>query len=289
MMNKDSIFFPHLHVYFHRVGDHISVFGFSVMYYGMAIALGMLLAGCFILREGHKEGMKEDDLLDVLLWGIVCGIIGARCYYVMFSLSEYRGRWGSVFNLREGGLAIFGGILGCLFAVVIVTRRKGLPFLKVADILVFGGLIGQIFGRWGNFFNREAFGGYTDGLFAMCLPVSAVRQARAVTEEMLEHAVERNGLTWISVHPTFLYESLWNIGVFLVLYFVIRKRKYWDGQVFFSYLLFYGAGRFWIEGLRTDQLRLPMTSLAISQCLAGVCVIMASSILGFHYFKRVSK
>ncbi|MBR1630004.1 MAG: prolipoprotein diacylglyceryl transferase, partial [Lachnospiraceae bacterium] len=176
----------------------------------------------------------------------------------------------------------------CL-SLVFLTRRKGLSFLKIADICVLGGILGQICGRWGNFFNREAFGGYSDGLFSMQLPVSAVRQADAITAEMLEKATEEGGLTWISVHPTFLYESLWNLGVFLILYFFVRRVKRWDGQVFFSYLLLYGAGRFWIEGLRTDQLRIPYTSLPVSQCLAGACVVVSTAVLFAKHFSSESE
>ncbi len=279
MLSERSIVFPHLHLTLPEVGDHIDIFGFSIMYYGIVIACGMLLAGAFILHEGKRQGFQEDDLLDIILWGILCGILGARIYYVLFSLDRYSGRWLSVFNLREGGLAIYGGIIGCLLAIIVTTRRKGLSFFAVADVMVFGGLIGQICGRWGNFFNREAFGSYTDNLFAMRLPVDAVRQPEAVTDEMQKHLLAESGIDWISVHPTFLYESLWNIGVFLILYFFVRKRKTWDGEIFFFYLLLYGAGRFWIESLRTDQLHILGTDLAVSQCLAAICVIVSAAVL----------
>lgn len=279
MLTEQTIRFPHLHLTLPNVGDHIDIFGFPVMYYGIVIACGMLLAGAFIVREGKRQGFREDDLLDIILWGIIWGIVGARVYYVLFSLDRYSGRWLSVFNLREGGLAIYGGIIGGTIAVIVTTRRKGLSFFAVADILVFGVLIGQICGRWGNFFNREAFGDYTDSFFAMQIPVNSVRQPEAITETMRQHIVTESGIDWISVHPTFLYESLWNIGVFLILYFFVRNIKKWDGEIFFSYLLLYGIGRFWIESLRTDQLHLFGTNLAISQCLAGVCIILSVAIL----------
>ena len=218
-MSEQSIRFMHLHIAIPRVGDHILILGFPIMYYGIVIALGMLCAGVFIVQEGRKQGFAEDDLLDVLVWGILCGVIGARVYYVLFSLSSYRGRWPAVFNIREGGLAVYGGVIGATLALYVLCRKKGLSFWALADICVMGGVIGQIFGRWGNFFNREAFGGYSDGWLSMQLPVSAVRQADAVTEEMMAHAFTEDGVTWISVHPTFLYESLWNMGVFLILYF----------------------------------------------------------------------
>lgn len=284
MLSENSIRFPNLDVTFYNVGDHIDVFGFPVMYYGIVIAFGMLLAGAFILREGKAAGFAEDDLLDVMLWGIICGIIGARVYYVLFSLDYYSGRWLAVFNTREGGLAIFGGVIGALIGVACVTKKKGLSYPAILDVVVFGGVIGQICGRWGNFFNREAFGRYYDGLFAMMLPVNSVRQSGSVTEEMMEHLVSEGGIEWISVHPAFLYESLWNIGVFLVLYFVVRKNKTWDGQIFFSYLLLYGAGRLWIEGLRTDQLMFFGTQLAVSQCLAGMCIVLSGAVLAYKKF-----
>ena len=282
MMSDRSIRFPHLGITFDRVGDHIDLFGFPVMYYGIVIACGMLLAGLFILREGKRQGLREEDLLDIVLWGIVCGVIGARVYYVLFSLDAYRGRWLSVFNLREGGLAIYGGFIGGVLAVVVCCKKKGLSFWRVADIAVMGGVIGQICGRWGNFFNREAFGAYTDSLFAMQLPLSSVRQPGAVTEEMRQHIVSEGGMEWIQVHPTFLYEALWNCGVFLVLYCFVRPRKRWDGQVFFSYLMLYGAGRLWIEGLRTDQLILFGTGLPVSQCLAGCFIVLAAGVLSYQ-------
>ncbi len=165
MISEKSILFPHLHVTFENVGQSLNVFGFSIAFYGMIIALGMLLAGAFILWEARRLGYSEDDYLDMIIAGIICGVIGARVYYVIFAWDRYQDDILSVFNIRQGGLAIYGGIIGGLVAVVITCRRKGISFFKAADVLIFGVLIGQIMGRFGNFFNREAFGGYTDGLF----------------------------------------------------------------------------------------------------------------------------
>ncbi len=285
-MSENTIRFPQLDITFNNVGDHIELFGFSVMYYGIIIAVGMLLAGAIILKEGKRVGFKEDDLLDVMLWGMICGIIGARVYYVLFSLDDYAGRWLSVFNIREGGLAVYGGMIGASLAVYVIARKKRLPFLRLLDVLVLGGVVGQICGRWGNFFNREAFGRYYEGRLSMMLPVNSVRQSDAVTKEMMEHIISEGGIDWISVHPTFLYESLWNVGVFLILYFVVRKIKKWDGEIFFSFLMLYGAGRVWIEGLRTDQLLLFSTRLPVSQCLAGLCVAVSTAML---VYKRIDE
>ncbi len=282
-MSERTIRFDNLHIVLPNVGDHFEIFGFSVMYYGCVIALGMLLAGLFILNEGKKQGFSEDDLLDIVLWTIIWGVVGARIYYVLFSLSSYKGRWLSVFNIREGGLAIYGGIIGGTLAAFIISRKKGLSFLSVCDVCVFGGLIGQILGRWGNFFNREAFGGYYNGLFSMQLPIAALRQQSVLTDEMLQNATDEAGQRWISVHPTFLYESVWNVCVFLILFYFVRKNKKFEGEIFFSYLILYGMGRFWIEGLRSDSLLVPGTELAVSQCLAALCVVVSTAVL---YYKR---
>ncbi len=285
-MGERSIQFKHLHILLPTVGDRIEVFGFDIMFYGIVIAFGMFLAGILIVREGKRQGMPEEDLLDVVLWGVIWGVIGARIYYVLFSLSSYRGRWLSVFNIREGGLAIYGGVIGGTLAIFYICKKRGLSFWGVADICVLGALIGQICGRWGNFFNREAFGGYSNGVLSMQIPICAVRQPEAITDEMMKHSFSEYGIEWISVHPTFLYESLWNVGVFLLLYFYVRPRKTWDGEVFFSYLFLYGAGRFWIEGLRTDSLMFFGSSFAVSQCLAAACVIISTGVI---YFRKHEK
>ncbi len=281
MISENSIIFPHLHLVFENVGQSLNVFGFTIAYYGMVIALGMLLAGAFIIWEARRLGYNEDDFLDMVITGIICGVIGARIYYVVFAWERYQDDVLSVFNIRQGGLAIYGGIIGGLIAVIVTCRRKGISFFMAADVLIFGVLIGQIMGRFGNFFNREAFGGYTDGPFAMLLPREAVRQPEAVTDEMLAHLVNVEGIDFISVHPTFLYESVWNLGVLLfLLYF--RKRKRVSGEVFLLYIALYGAGRFWIEGLRTDSLMLFGTPLAVSQCLAAICVVVGTGMIAYR-------
>ena len=280
-MSESSILFPHLNLTFYHVGESVEIFGITIAYYGMVIALGMLVTGAFIIRETRRLGYSEDDFLDIIIAGIVCGVIGARVYYVIFAWDRYRGDILSVFNIRQGGLAIYGGIIGGLIAVIVMCKRKNLSFFQVADVVIPGVVIGQIMGRFGNFFNREAFGGYTDGLFAMQLPVNAIRQPEAVTEEMLSHLMTIGGIDFISVHPTFLYEALWNLGVFAVLLW-FRTRKKADGEVFFLYLALYGAGRFWIEGLRTDSLMLFGTPFAVSQCLAAICVMIGAGAIAYR-------
>lgn len=203
------------------------------------------------------------------------GILGARIYYVIFAWDYYKDDLLSIFNIRQGGLAIYGGIIGACIAVVIYSRKKKQNFSLLMDTASMSIVFGQIMGRWGNFFKREAFGDYTNNLFAMQLPVSAVR-ANEITQKMWDHVVTVNGVEYIQVHPTFLYESLWNVGVLLFLFW-FRKRKKFNGEVFLMYLIGYGLGRIWIEGLRTDQLLLPVVGLPVSQLLSGCLVVGCTS------------
>ncbi len=196
---------------------------------------------------------------------------------MVFAWENYKNNLLEIFNLRHGGLAIYGGVIGGAVAVYMFARMKKQKFLQLADTASVGLVLGQIIGRWGNFFNREAFGGYTDNLFAMQLPLDAV-YSWDVTPEMMENLRTAGGVQYIQVHPTFLYESLWNLMV-LVLLAVYTKRKKFDGEVFCLYLLGYGLGRAWIEGLRTDQLWIPGTEIPVSQVLAVVLVVVSAAII----------
>lgn len=261
---------------------------FSIAFYGMVIALGMVLAFIFIMKEAKRVGYKQDDFMDLFIFGIIFGVIGARIYYVIFSWDDYKNNLLQIFNIRGGGLAIYGGIIGGTITVIVLCHIKKLNFWKCADVIVFGVLIGQICGRWGNFFNREAFGGYTDGLFAMRIPIDAVNRAQDITAEMKANIVTVNGIDCIQVHPTFLYESLFNLCVFLFLLWY-RKRKKFDGEIFFLYIGLYGLGRSIIEGLRTDQLLLPGTSIAVSQLL-GICLFVGSAAyLWYGHYRKLIK
>ena len=283
-MSVDSILFEHLGIRFSHVGQNISIFGFEIAYYGMVITLGMIIAWLFILADAKRKGQSTDDYLDVIIWGMILGVIGARAYYVIFSWSEYKDNLISILMLRQGGLAIYGGIIGGFIGVFLICKKKGLKFFDVLDSVAYGVLIGQIFGRWGNFFNREAFGDYSDGLLSMQIPVDAVRDASDITAKMSANLLNIDGIACISVHPTFLYESLWNLGVFLFLLF-LRKKKVFDGELFFLYLMFYGLGRFWIESLRTDQLKMIGLNLPVSQVLSVVLVFASAVYLLMNFWK----
>lgn len=280
-----EINFPNLGIYLDHVGKSISIFGFSIAYYGIVIVTGMMIAIWIAQREAKRTGQNPEQYLDLAMIGIAAGILGARIYYVIFAWDYYKDDLLSIFNIRQGGLAIYGGIIGACIAVVIYSRKKKQNFSLLMDTASMSIVFGQIMGRWGNFFNREAFGDYTNNLFAMQLPVSSVR-ANEITQKMWDHVVTVNGVEYIQVHPTFLYESLWNVGVLLFLFW-FRKRKKFNGEVFLMYLIGYGLGRIWIEGLRTDQLLLPVVGLPVSQLLSG-CLVVGCTILVVWKRKKLS-
>ena len=280
-----EINFPNLGIYLDHVGKNISIFGFSIAYYGIVIVTGMMIAIWIAQREAKRTGQNPEQYLDLAMIGIAAGILGARIYYVIFAWDYYKDDLLSIFNIRQGGLAIYGGIIGACIAVVIYSRKKKQNFGLLMDTASMSIVFGQIMGRWGNFFNREAFGDYTNNLFAMQLPVSAVR-ANEITQKMWDHVVTVNGVEYIQVHPTFLYESLWNVGVLLFLFW-FRKRKKFNGEVCLMYLIGYGLGRIWVEGLRTDQLLLPVVGLPVSQLLSG-CLVVGCTILVVWKRKKLS-
>ena len=272
-----SIRFPHLGISLPQVGKTITVFGFDIAYYGIVIAIAMIVGISIAMREARRTGQDPDIYLDMLMITMVTSVIGARIYYVAFSWENYKDDLIQIFNTRNGGLAIYGGIIAGIITVYVFVKIKKMNFQQVADTVYMGLITGQIIGRWGNFFNREAFGGYTDNLLAMQLPVSAVRQ-NEITAAMWKHLVEVNGVEYIQVHPTFLYEGLWN---FMVLLFLLwyRDRKKFQGELFLCYLTGYGMGRFWIESLRTDQLLIPGIGLPVSQVLSAVVVIASVAMI----------
>lgn len=278
-----SIAFPNLGIELENVGKSISVFGFPIAYYGITIAIAMVCGILAAMRVAKVTKQNPDDYFDLALIAIFFALIGARLYFVMFTWDNYKNDLWKIFNTREGGLAIYGGVIAAVITVYVFARYKKLQFWKLVDTACIGLVLGQIIGRWGNFFNREAFGGYTDNLFAMRLPLDAVRSSE-VTPQMMEHLQKIDGVSYIQVHPTFLYEGMWNL-VLLIILIRYTKRKKFDGEVFLLYLLGYGLGRAWIEGLRTDQLLLPVIGLPVSQLLAILLVFVSIIII---LFKRKS-
>lgn len=278
-MNATDIAFPHLGIYLENVPKKFSVFGFDIAFYGLIIGIGVLLGICLAVHDAKKTRQNPDVYWDFSIYAIIFSVIGARVYYVIFSWESYKDNWLSIFNTRKGGMAIYGAIIAAVITLFVYARIKKLNPFQMCDTAALGLILGQIIGRWGNFMNREAFGDYTNGLFAMRLPIAAVRN-HDITEQMWEHVGE--GVNYIQVHPTFLYESAWNVMVVVVM-LLYRRYKQFHGEVCLIYLGGYGLGRYWIEGLRTDKLLMPGTELAISQILSLGLVVFA---VGVEYVVR---
>ncbi len=276
-----TIDFPNIGIHLKSVGDHISVFGFEIAYYGIIIGIGILAGILIAALEARRTKQNPEDYYDLAIYAVIFAIIGARIYYVIFSWEMYKDNLLSIFNIRQGGLAIYGGVIAAVVTVFVFARIKHLSAPLLLDTAGLGLVAGQMIGRWGNFFNREAFGEYTDSLLAMRLPVDAVRGSD-ITKLMRENIETADGVSYIQAHPTFLYESLWCLLI-LILMLLYRKHKKFNGEVFLVYLAGYGFGRFWIERLRTDQLLLPGAGIPVSQLLAGVLVAVSALLI---FYKR---
>ena len=280
MLLDVSIRFVNIGLELENLGKSISIFGFDIAYYGIIIAIGIMSGMWIAFREAKITGQKVDDYLDFALVIIPSCIIGARLYYVIFEWDYYSKNLLEIINIRKGGLGIYGavivGVVGCL----IFAKVKKLSFLKMADTACLGLLLGQLIGRWGNFFNREAFGGYTDNLFAMQIKMDEV--GGVISDELLANVKIVDGIQYIQVHPTFLYESLWNLAL-LTLILIFRKRKKFDGEVLCWYIGGYAIGRFWIESLRTDQLK--VLGVPASMIVAAVSVVVVLIFLVYKYIE----
>lgn len=269
MLRDAAISFPLLGDWSINPPYSFSVFGFEIYFYGAIIAAGFILAALFCARLAARFGLSSDDLFDFVIWLIPSCIIGARLYYVLFKLDYFAANPSEIVAVRDGGLAIYGGIIAGVITGILVCKRKKIPVLALGDLAAFGLLIGQAIGRWGNFINREAFGVETDIFCRMGLTTS-------------------DGVT-VYVHPTFLYESLWNFTGLIILCVLLHRgaRKY-DGQFTWLYVLWYGLGRAWVEGLRTDSLYIGTSDIRVSQLLAIVSALAAAVILIINARKKHS-
>ena len=249
---------------------------FTIYFYGVIIALGLILAVIYGMKRSRQFGIKQDDILDGVLWIVPFAIICARLYYVLAERDQYQ-TFMDVINVRKGGLAIYGGVIGAAIGVTVFTRFKKINLPALLDLVALGFLIGQFIGRWGNFMNREAFGSYTDSVFAMQIPASYLGYGTGEAfDQLWEKAVEINGVSYIQVHPTFLYESVWNFVGFVALHFLSKKRQY-DGQIALGYVAWYGLGRALIEGLRMDSLY--WGPFRVSQLVAAASCVVAVVVL----------
>ena len=259
--------FPGLGLSFDLNPIPFSIFGWPIHWYGIIIAAGFLLAVAYCTQASKRFGIQEDDLLDMLFFAVPLGILGARLYYIIFYLDLFRTADGSLdfakmVRIWDGGLAIYGGVIASALTLLVFCKKRHIPFLAFADLGVFGLLIGQAVGRWGNFVNVEAYGGETTLPWRM-----------GITEVV-------NGVeVYKEVHPTFLYESLWNLVGLVLLILIARNWRKFDGQMFYSYLAWYGVGRGMIEGLRTDSLYFFGTGIRVSQMLGFASALVGIALL----------
>ena len=271
MMGEMDIAFPNLGIYLTNVPKTIMIGSFGIAIYGVVIAIGMLLGLTLSSKVAARTGQDPDVIWDLGPALLFFSVLGARIYYVIFMWDMYKDDPVQIFNLRGGGLAIYGGIIAGFITIYVYCKVKKQKFPLVLDTVMYGLLVGQILGRWGNFFNREVFGEYTDNLLAMRIPVSMVRE-RDISASIAAHMTE--GTNYIQVHPTFLYEGLWNLAllIFLLLYL---KHKRFDGEIALLYFAGYGIGRAIIESIRTDQLYITGTTIPVSMAL-GIAMAVVS-------------
>lgn len=279
-MNK-MINFPNLNIHWENVGQKINLFGMEITYFGILLGVAILFGIALTMWIAHRNGQEVEEYLNLSIFVIVFGIIGARVYYVLFGFEQFKGHWTKIFNMRSGGLAFYGALIAGIITVFIYCKRQGLIVWKVLDTIVPALLIGQILGKLGNFFNREAFGEYTDGIFAMQLPIDSVR-AVDVTEKMRQNVEKIDGVNMIQVSPLFLYEMV--LCLILLIGLLIYKRfEVYKGEIFLLYVIGYGAGRFFIEMGRVDKLRTLIFHLPVSQVVAVLSVIIAMVLLAVTY------
>ena len=270
-MQAGDIAFPHLGIYLHNVPQGFYIGSLYIALYGLIIAIGMILGLSLANHESDRLGNPKDTFWELAVPLMFFSVLGARIYYVIFFWDYYRDHLNELLDIRGGGLAIYGGVIAGFLTIFIYSRIKKLSYFRLLDCAVTGLLVGQILGRWGNFTNREVFGSYTDNLVAMRLPLETVR-SRDVTQELMDHMPQ--GANYIQVHPTFLYESVLNAILLLVMW-LYRKHKRFDGECALLYLGGYGLIRFFVEGIRTDQLKLWHSNIAVSQALGLVLFVGA--------------
>lgn len=265
MFLASPITFPNLGIRVNPSPVAFTVFGKEIYWYGVIIACGFVLAALYMMKRAKTFGLTDDDVLDMLLWAVPIGVVCARAYYCIFYWELFRDNPISVLYIWQGGLAIYGGVIGGGLTLLVVARVKKMPAAVLLDVAALGVIIGQFCGRWGNFMNREAFG--------------------AVTDSFLKMGLENAAGEVVYYHPTFLYESVWNLAGFIALHFYVRRRRF-DGELFLLYMAWYGLGRAWIEGLRTDSLYLFSTGIRVSQLLAAVFFVVAAGLLVWMYVRR---
>lgn len=272
MQDVYDIAFPHLGIYLNKVPYGFYIGSFYIAFYGVFIAIGVMAGIMTAARVAKKYGIDPDIIWDFAIYAVILSVIGARLFYVIFSFDEYKDDLLEIFRIRNGGLAIYGGVIVAFTTLFVYSKIKKLNVGHLGDVCMPGLLIGQVIGRWGNFMNREVFGDYTDGLFAMRIPTSAVRDSSDITQNIWDHVAESDN--FIQVHPTFLYESFFNLLLMIAILLYFKYRKF-DGEICLCYLGGYGIIRFFMERIRTDRLTIGHSNVAVSELLGITLFILA--------------
>lgn len=274
--------FPNLNIFIEKLNSFITIGNFTIAYYGIIIAIGMLLSFFVVLQIAKKKNINEDYFYDIFIIAIIFGIIGARIYYVLFNLDYYMKDPVKILDIRGGGLAVYGGIILTFIALFVYFRIKKIEALKVLDVAIIGLPLGQAIGRWGNFFNMEAFGTYTNNLFAMRLNKSKIDDS-VIDMNQLLNIIKDGDVEYIQAHPTFLYESFFCLILFILLIIAIMKFHKFNGEIVAMYLIGYGIIRFFIESLRTDSLMIG--TFKISKIVAVVCFLVGIVLIIINIYK----
>lgn len=272
-----SVGFPYLKLTLDYVPVSFQIFGIEVTIYGLLIAVGVLLGIAFVVLEARRANQDQNKYLDMMMLSLAGAVIGSRLFYVAFSWELYKSDPMEILNIRSGGYAFYGGLFAGILVAAVFAKLAGTSFWEVADLASMGILIAQIIGRWGDFFNRASFGEYTDGVTAMRLPLSAVRSGE-VSGLMRDNLIVTDGISYIQVHPVFLYESLWCLLLLLML-LALRRKKQYSGQMFMIYLAGYGLGRFFFEWLRTDKLYIPGTNIGVSLVISAALFLIFTPVI----------
>ena len=277
--------FPHLNIYIDKMISGFNLFGLNIAFYGVIVATAMLVGFYTAVFLAKKSNQNVDNYYDLFIFIIIFAIIGARIYYVIFNLDYYLKNLDEIINIRAGGLAVYGGIIACFVVIYVFSHIKKLEFFQIVDNCIAALTIGQVIGRWGNFFNMEAFGTYTDNLFAMQMKYDLVNSSN-VDQLMLDNMKNINGVQYIQAHPTFLYESFFNLILFIIILLIFFKFYKFHGQLLFTYFIGYGMIRFFVEGLRTDSLLIPSTDIRVSQVLSIVLVFVGIILYTYNLFVK---
>lgn len=276
----NTVSFPSLNIKFPVYNTAFTIFGYEIKWYGIIITIGLFLAVIYCFKRMKKFGIDDDRAIDVVMVGFVGAIVCARLYYVFLEWDSYKNDLSKIFSVHSGGLAIYGGLIGAVLFGAVMAKIRKVRLMPLLDLAGMGFLIGQGVGRWGNFFNHECFGSNTSMPWGMTSP-KIQAQIKATADEIFAStgvAVDPS----LPVHPCFLYESLWCLLGFLILHLYSKHRKF-DGEIFFMYIGWYGLGRVFIEGLRTDSLM--VGHIRISQLVAGVCVVISIAAIAFMRHK----